>query len=201
MLHSLFSLVNMSLQSLGSNQRNYAEIQITIEPEFSVIAQLKVILIIEMIGTKITMMQLDMKLKIWVFVMVRISAWTWSVTIQSCIWRWFISVLVKIKMSSIFDLLVRLWARTCTRSQTGCQRRRRTMKIEEWLFLTWYANMFSFTFVSLRDWEPSISEIKYLSMSKFQKWWQVEHRNSIAMTVMENVICLKFITVQGWKAC
>ena len=74
MLHSLFSLVNMSLQSLGSNQRNYAEIQITIEPEFSVIAQLKVILIIEMIGTKITKMQLEMKLKIWVFVMVRISA-------------------------------------------------------------------------------------------------------------------------------
>ena len=30
------------LQSLGANQRNYAEIQITIEPEFSVIAQLKV---------------------------------------------------------------------------------------------------------------------------------------------------------------
>ena len=73
MLQSLFSLVNMSLQSLGSNQRNYAEIQITIEPEFSVIAQLKVILIIEMIGTKITMMQLEMKLKIWVFVMVKIS--------------------------------------------------------------------------------------------------------------------------------
>ena len=74
MLQSLFSLVNMSLQSLGSNQRNYAEIQITIEPEFSVIAQLKVILIIEMIGTKIIMMQLEMKLKIWVFVMVKISA-------------------------------------------------------------------------------------------------------------------------------
>ena len=31
------------LQSLGVNQRNYAEIQITIEPEFSVVAQLKVI--------------------------------------------------------------------------------------------------------------------------------------------------------------
>ena len=30
------------LQSLGANQRNYAEIQIAIEPEFSVIAQLKV---------------------------------------------------------------------------------------------------------------------------------------------------------------
>ena len=30
------------LQSLGANQRNYAEIQITVEPEFSVIAQLKV---------------------------------------------------------------------------------------------------------------------------------------------------------------
>ena len=101
MLQSLFSLVNMSLQSLGSNQRNYAEIQITIEPEFSVIAQLKVILIIKMSRTKITMMQLEMKLKIWVFVMVKISAWTWIVTIQSCIWRWFISVLVKIKMSSI----------------------------------------------------------------------------------------------------
>ena len=28
------------LQSLGANQRNYAEIQITIEPEFSVITQL-----------------------------------------------------------------------------------------------------------------------------------------------------------------
>ena len=73
MLQSLFSLVNMSLQSLGSNQRNYAEIQITIEPEFSVIAQLKVILIIKMSGTKITMMQLEMNLKIWVFVMVKIS--------------------------------------------------------------------------------------------------------------------------------
>ena len=73
MLQSLFSLVNMSLQSLGSNQRNYAEIQITIEPEFSVIAQLKVILIIKMSGTKITMMQLQMNLKIWVFVMVKIS--------------------------------------------------------------------------------------------------------------------------------
>ena len=65
--------MKMSLQSLGSNQRNYAEIQITIEPEFSVIAQLKVILFIEMIVNKITMMQLEMKLKIWVFVMVRIS--------------------------------------------------------------------------------------------------------------------------------
>ena len=31
------------MQSLGANQRNYAEIQITIEPEFSVVAQLKVI--------------------------------------------------------------------------------------------------------------------------------------------------------------
>ena len=30
------------LQSLGANQRNYAEIQITIEPDFSVVAQLKV---------------------------------------------------------------------------------------------------------------------------------------------------------------
>ena len=31
------------MQSLGVNQCNYAEIQITIEPEFSVVAQLKVI--------------------------------------------------------------------------------------------------------------------------------------------------------------
>ena len=31
------------MQSLGANQRNYAEIEITIEPAFSVVAQLKVI--------------------------------------------------------------------------------------------------------------------------------------------------------------
>ena len=54
-VQSLFSKMKI-LQALGSNQRNYAEIQITIEPEFSVIAQLKVIFIIKMIVTKITMM-------------------------------------------------------------------------------------------------------------------------------------------------
>ena len=43
------------LQSLGANQRNYAEIQITIEPEFSVIAQLKVTTMIIKIKT-VTMM-------------------------------------------------------------------------------------------------------------------------------------------------
>ena len=38
-----FLNLNLSTwQALGANQRNYAEIQITIEPEFSVIAQLKV---------------------------------------------------------------------------------------------------------------------------------------------------------------
>ena len=54
-VQSLFSKMKI-LQALGSNQRNYAEIQITIEPEFSVIAQLKVISIIKIIVTKITMM-------------------------------------------------------------------------------------------------------------------------------------------------
>ena len=49
------SLMNKYLQSLGANQRNYAEIQITIEPEFSVIAQLKVTTMIKKIKT-VTMM-------------------------------------------------------------------------------------------------------------------------------------------------
>ena len=42
-LSPYFLNLNLSTwQALGANQRNYAEIQITIEPEFSVIAQLKV---------------------------------------------------------------------------------------------------------------------------------------------------------------
>ena len=89
------------LQALGSNQRNYAEIQITIEPEFSVIAQLKVILIIQMVVAKITMVQLPKKLK------KQTGDCYQYVTYQSCVWRWFMieHAFQKIKISSILRAL------------------------------------------------------------------------------------------------